>query len=378
MQREAAFARSLQAFVDVSVDGGAWDSALTAAQDALGVRGVIIQGLESFAGHKSAVFQKSSGVPVESLEPYQSHFIHLDVRAQQRHILAHGALVFDHAIGELAQLDRSEIYAELFRPFDIGRFAAVELGAPPSGEGAARNVFLTVLRHNNSDAPDAALSTQIMLLVHVVRGALRSAAAFAALRAESDAKSVALDHAAFGCVLLGEGGRVIEANAAARAIFARREGLSCRSGRLAVHDTLIQGAIEDACRLGRKSAQQAFTLRRMAPAKPLALMLTPLGRDIGGWLAGGAGLAATLFVVDPDTHVANADGLWRSIFDLTAAESAVAALLVQGLSTDEIAKQRGVSRGTVQTQMKRIHQKVDASSQGQTVARLLKAAPFRS
>lgn len=373
----AQFAEALQAFVDASVDGSGWCAPLSLAENALGVRGVILQGIESFAGQLSAAFETSASVPLESVDLYQRHYIDLDIRAEAGGATPHGVAIFDELVGEVSQLDRTEIYAGLYRPFDIGRFVGVRLGASEPAPGAERSLYLTVLRSNES-AADVALNEQTVALAHVVRGALRSAAAFSALRAESDTKSAALDRAPFGWILLGDNQSIIHMNTTGADIVSRADGLSCRAGRLVAHERGAQCAIERATARTneRVRAPYVFSLPRPGSQRPYVLMLSPLAYDLGSWLANGVRVAAALFVIDEHRNGAANDAIWRSVFGLSPAESHIAGLLAQGMSKDEIATARGVALATVQTQLKQIYAKLDVNSQAQAAARLLRSAPF--
>lgn len=371
------FAEALQAFVDASVDGGDWRGPLSLAEEALGVRGVMLHGMESFAGQRSAVFEMSAGLPSESVDVYQRHYINVDIRAEAGATVGAGALVVDEHLGDLRETDRSEIYTDLFRPFDIGRFVAVRLGPREHTCEGDRNLYLTVLRANNVEA-DTALNIQAFTLAHVVRGALRSAAAFASLRAENDAKAAALDSAPFGWVLLGEDQRIVHMNAAGAAILERNDGLSSQAGRLAANARIVQAALERATARSEDIIRppQIFPLPRPEQQRPYVLMVTPLRQDIGAWLAGGARVAAAVFIVDQDGGSEARDALWRAAFRLTDTEIRIARLLIQGASKDDIATARGVALATVQTQMKQMYVKLGVNSQAQAAALLLRSTPF--
>lgn len=373
----APFAEAMQAFVDTAVDGGDWRGPLTLAQHALGVRGVMIQGFETFAGQRSSVFEMSDGVPRESLEPYARDYIDRDIRVNLGFAAAAVAPVFDEMLGDVRDLDRTDIYAGLFRPFDIGRFVGIRLGEVELTPDSQRSLFLTVLRDNDAEM-DAALNDQAVALAHVVRGSLRSAAAFSALRAESDAKSAALNHAPFGWILLGEGQRILHMNTAGAAIVECGDGLSCRQGRLVAEERAIQRDLERAT----SRIEQALTAPKIMALpredkRPYGLMLAPVRYDVGAWLAGGVRVSAALFVIDQEqTGGPDRDVMWRTLFGLSPAETHVAALLAQGLSKEEIAVARGAALSTVQTQLKHIYVKLGVNSQTKAAALLFRSAPF--
>lgn len=370
------FSRALQAFVDASVDGLDWRDPLTRAEQAMGVRGVILQGIENFAGRMSAVFETSQSVPVESVERYQD-FLGRDIRANSGAAVPTGTPVTDEMLGDLAHLDRTDIYAGLFRPYDLGRFIGVRLGSAQPARGAERSLFLTVLRTNDS-AHNAALNAQAVALAHVVQGSLRSAAAFSALRAESDAKSAALDKSPFGWILVGERQSIIDLNKSGAQFLERNDGLSSQSGKLVVDDRNIQNALERATSTTASLVKlpERYALARRDFASPYILTIVPMRYDVGNWLAGGKRITAAVFIVDPLAKGIEREAIWRSAFGLTHAEADVARLFADGLSLPAIAAARSVSLTTVKVQMKRLYAKLGVNTQAQAAALLLRSAPY--
>jgi DNA-binding NarL/FixJ family response regulator len=69
----------------------------------------------------------------------------------------------------------------------------------------------------------------------------------------------------------------------------------------------------------------------------------------------------TLFLIDPQRQTRDGKDAWARLFKLTASESEVASLMLRGLSRREIADARGVSEGTVHTQMRALYAKLHVS-----------------
>lgn len=371
----AAFNSALSTFVDASVEGQGWGAALSKVESALDIRAAIMQGLETFEGRTTTVVEGSASLPPETVALYANEFAEVDVRATCRDRFAIGQPVFDEGVDDdLARLDRTPIYAELYRPYDVGRFVGIRL-IDSAANGRHNHIFFTLLRPNNASY-DAELNEAAITLAHVVRGALRSNSAFAALRDDDAIHADALDAASFGVIVLGADQQILRMNTAARRAVDSRDALVSRNGKLWFNDQAAQATLERMCDARRPAAQGrvTFAAPRPAPARNYGIVLTPLRPHVSAWLAPRA--VATAFIIDPDAKAASAEDLWRAVFQLTAAEAAVAKLLVSGCSESEIALMRGVARSTVHSQFKRIFEKLEVSSQAQAVSLLCRTAPI--
>ena len=97
--------------------------------------------------------------------------------------------------------------------------------------------------------------------------------------------------------------------------------------------------------------------------------VSPLDRDAAIW--GAQGTLAAILVTDgnggaqPDTEAL------RTFYGLTPAEAELTALLSRGLSLDEAADRRGVSRNTARGQLKRIFAKTRTNRQAELVRMVL-------
>lgn len=120
----------------------------------------------------------------------------------------------------------------------------------------------------------------------------------------------------------------------------------------------VSGSIDSA------SSFPAWDQERKAP---MIVHVVPLRGDRRDLFEGG--LALVLFTQASAPNQPNAQ-LIREIFDLTAAEARVAALLAQGRSVEQIANLHGVGQSTVRSQAKSILQKLGAHRQSEIAARL--------
>ena len=89
-----------------------------------------------------------------------------------------------------------------------------------------------------------------------------------------------------------------------------------------------------------------------------------------------AGVAAVLFVSDPEREVQTPEQFIRDLYGLTPAEARLAMLLGRGHTLNDAAGALGISRNTAHTHLSRIFMKTDTSRQSDLVRRLL-TAPAR-
>jgi DNA-binding CsgD family transcriptional regulator len=115
-------------------------------------------------------------------------------------------------------------------------------------------------------------------------------------------------------------------------------------------------------------------VRRSLDRRPLGVIVVPTPANVRALY--GHGGAVSLFLTDPERRVRlDARGL-RADYGLTAAETRVAELLVQGADVAGIGRRLGVSIHTVRSQVKRVLEKTATSRQSELVALLMRSAAF--
>lgn len=159
---------------------------------------------------------------------------------------------------------------------------------------------------------------------------------------------------ALGCAIfvLDDSRRLLRANSAASRLMAREKALRFVNGRFEPSPPSPSTAREwhEACRQG------AIALRRPAPHSPLVLRLTPLSASSA--VAKDWQRPLTLMVASGDRSIAERQSSLRIVFGLTQAESEVCtSICVEGLTPQACAESRGVSIGTIRSQIKSIHLK---------------------
>jgi DNA-binding CsgD family transcriptional regulator len=173
-------------------------------------------------------------------------------------------------------------------------------------------------------------------------------------------------------------GKVLHANAAAKALLSRRDGISTERGVLTAPRPAEARALGAA--LGRAAALADAGAWRPANAElspsvalarrggpPLSLVLFPLRPSSA--LRHEAPWPARVLAVfhDPAVVVRLDPGLIGTLYGLTPAEAALASALAGGTTLAEFAEARGCSEETARTHLKRVLDKTQTRRQAELV-----------
>jgi len=218
------------------------------------------------------------------------------------------------------------------------------------------------------------------LLPHVAK-AVEMGQVFGRLRRRYRAALAALDHVGLGLCVLDERGRVIVANTEADRILDAGHGLTrLASGALGCRDAVDGKALVAALTAatlslqGSRARAEALLAVRCTPdAEPLLIEISPL-RDHLGELDGDGG-EVLVQLIDIGNAGSCSVAPFAAAYALTEAETAVASLVLEGLTNPEIAESRGTGIDTVKTQVRNLMEKARATSRVTLVRAILKADP---
>ncbi|HVL79706.1 MAG TPA: helix-turn-helix transcriptional regulator [Sphingomicrobium sp.] len=163
-------------------------------------------------------------------------------------------------------------------------------------------------------------------------------------------------------------GRLVKANAAADAVLAFGQSLFIRNGVVRAISPPDEKQLHQAI---RKASQpdnpvaSAVAIGRSGP-NPTHVTVMPLRWDHGPRLA--------VLMLGLGEAPSATTGQLRTLFQLSSAEADLAIRLSQGASPAAIAAERGVSVGTVRSQLKSVYSKMQCSRQAEVVA-LIKSLP---
>ncbi|MBX3486109.1 hypothetical protein [Phenylobacterium sp.] len=185
---------------------------------------------------------------------------------------------------------------------------------------------------------------------------------------QSDLLQRALDGVAHGLVIADGFGKIMVANKRAEDLLKLGEGLTLQTGRLTTTDAASRERLAAALRSAAQwSGNRGDAMRLARPGRRPALrvLVAPLA---------GTRPAAIVIIEDPEDADPKLETTLRRLFDLTAAEAALARMLVDGLSPEQAAEARGVRMNTVRTQIQRLLAKTEATRLSDLI-RVLGRAP---
>jgi DNA-binding CsgD family transcriptional regulator/PAS domain-containing protein len=199
------------------------------------------------------------------------------------------------------------------------------------------------------------------------------------LEAKANSYAKALDRLPIGLMVIDSKGRVLQLNHSAQDILNLNDGLTLSANGLVAHRpqetnqlrALILGAISGLSGEG-VGFGGPMTLPRPSLQRPFQILVTPLRSSASlSWLGKAA---AAVFVSDPERQSATSETTLGKLFDLTPAESRLAASLMRGKDLREIAEEFELSRNTVRSQLRSLFDKTATRRQGELI-RLLWNSP---
>lgn len=301
-------------------------------------------------------------------------------RTLERGMNVTGNVYRDQDLVTDAEFEASVIYQEFLKPARIGReaigviFAGEENGNIP--------VICSCMRPFEEPYGQEHVDRLALVVPHLSRAL---GVMFRLRDAEFRVASslAALDKLSSGVLLFNVEGEVTFANTAAKRILDQADGLRQRSrtGRteaaeLLAGDAASQSALNAAIReaispdiFSTRHFSRALTIPRPSGKAAYTLHFSSLPAH-NEFDTGQDTPRAIAFLTDSATPLRlNAD-LLKSAYGLTAAEIRTAALMAEGLSLEETAREFGVSVNTIKTQLSQIYIKTNTNSRAK-LSRLL-------
>lgn len=220
----------------------------------------------------------------------------------------------------------------------------------------------------------------IGLLAPHIRQAARVRRAMADARALGASLAGLLENGRLGLIQLDRRGRIMEANARARDVLLKRDGLRDGGGVLtsghAGEDEELQRLLARALpRYGFQGAGGSMKITRRKTPTPLVLEIHPvrgMGVDRRARQVG-----ALVLVVDPARRPRIEPDLAVKFLGLTPAESRVAVAVATGQTVAGIADAVDCAESTVKTHLKRVYRKLGIRKQTELVQRILSLEALR-
>ena len=264
---------------------------------------------------------------------------------------------------EPGEVEHDALTRDFFRPNGLGHSAGT-ITHLPHGDMLC---FSVERRYDDGPVPAAALARLDGLRPHLVRAAML-AARLGLERARTAVDTLA--QLGFAASALDRDGRVLIANSAFEAAGAQ---WTTRAGeRLALLDTRADTMLRDALvSIEAPAGVRSIPLRNAAAPVRQVLHVLPVRRAAHDIFA----KAGAIVVVTSAVDRAGTPALLQVLFDLTAAEAALAQEIGQGRSLADIAARNGRTINTLRNQLKSVLEKTGCRRQAELTLLLARLAP---
>lgn len=352
---------------DAAADPALWESFLQ--ELARNVR-ADSAGLVMVDARKDLFFlSRSWNVDPEATRLYQAHYGSVDVWAQRGLLRPSGTVENSEALCAVSELQRTEIYNDLMRRFDIehGLFCVID-------NTQCRWASVSLYRGRSSTPFQYSENQVLRLLAPHLQRAFRLQSRFSELKNKSATLQQALDALQTGVIFLGSQGEIAVMNRCAERIVAQRDGLLATRNHLsaehAPESALLAATIQQAAATsnghGTSAGGTVLISRRMRP--PLQLLISPIHNSSAPT---SKPVATVVFINDPLQHTRPNQTALQTGYRLTPAECRVSLLLSDGRTLKEIADMIGVTQNTIRSQIKSIFSKTGVRRQGELIRLLL-------
>lgn len=358
---DAVVSDVLESIYAAALDPGRWPEALEQLSQAVGGLGTLILPLHV-----------SSGIPTiqsasldESTEAYRRDWWRYDCRSEAgkaRNVTS--GIFTDHDVLDANAMRRDPFYQEFLRPHGLGAFIC-NLSMPTPHQVVSVSVQRELRR---GDFERSEMDRFALLGSHAARAIAISTKLTDVLRINRSLLS-AMDHLAFGTIVLKADRTVAFVNNAARALLGRT--MMVRSGRIvasnAANQRLLDGVMESAMKAGAGLNPSSILLSRAREGlAPLHIQALPISGDTSERLEMVAlGPGVLLLLHDLGANSAHGVGHHLIQLGLTPGQARVAEAVGSGLTPREAAAKWGLSEGTVRTVLKAVFERLGVSRQSQ-------------
>lgn len=274
----------------------------------------------------------------------------------------------------LTELRQSAYYREFMQPADLVQVLGIDV---PRERGPG--IFLRALR-GEGEPPFSATDRQLFNLLGPHLEQLQSwldqtrRQGFELGIYDSIASRLEL-----ATVLVDRQGRILHCNPVARALLRSSPLVTERKGKLAALRRGDQGRLQTLLSesgQGRNAPTLAPALRLgdEDPAHDLYLVVKPLsGERTAGVHPDEGGPHLAVYISTPEILSPEQQGLLQQLFDFTPSEAQLAIALANGMSLDQIAEERCVTRNTLRTHLRGTFQKTGVNQQSALVSLVLRS-----
>ncbi len=284
-----------------------------------------------------------------------------------------GKVVSLHEFIGREQLLDSDFYRLCMVPSDLWDILGADMHVP--GELEARLRVSRTRQQTQFTETDKRLCAAV--LPHLER-AIRIHARMNRIESERALYAGAMGQLAVATILLDETGKVINSNARADTLLARKQGLLLKENHLCLgtdeqtHNlhAMITEVLKNQ-KQGKAGMVEALRVPRGEGINDLGLVIRPVPAK--EWSEGKAVPSVAIFISDPDDATEAPVQVITKLFGFTPTEAALAILLAKGMTLDEAAGSLHVSRNTVRTHLRSVFAKTGVSRQSMLIRLILQS-----
>ena len=362
-----SFNRLVGDIYEAALNHAHWSVALARISHCLNARSAILRAQDLHT--KEVGTYVLHNLAPEYQEQYKAHYVHVDPLVPAVAKLPVGSIT--QTITYMPEsFFKSEFYNDFARPQGMGHTMGCILSR--NNSQLAVMGLHRVDRRGNYDPHELAL---LELLIPHLQRALQVNRRLWQLTGEVNATHDALHRLTIGVILVDASGKPLFLNKQAEAIVAAGNGLTLSKNILRAptwsETQTLHKLIFDAAQAPQRSGG-GMSVSGPGLAQPLSILVTPVGKEQDkAFQLDNARVAAALFFGSAGQQLEFfLEGLIR-LYGLTRAEARLAAALANGHSLEKIAKQFGVSKHTVRSQLKSCFRKTGTNRQTELVKLML-------
>jgi DNA-binding CsgD family transcriptional regulator len=359
---------------EAALDNDLWPGVLIKLADAMGAAQVAMPSMDLRANVVATIAPRLDPDLLTSWKEYWAFRDPVLARAIRR---PGGEIYTLDSLMPREEFAATPVFNELWLP---AQYSLATLGANLLVE----DQFTALICFSNAPGKDSLTAEQMRIfeavLWHLTR-ALRINRLLWELELKHVAATERLDTLQQGALLVDASGRVVRANAAAKAMLDDRGGIFLDKGRLAaaagsdILQRTIASCAQTTLALGGPGGE--LKIPRQRPRSPLYATVTPLRSkarltDVP-WIGVGTPVAIVT-VRDPEIDRRRQEVNLRHRFGLSAAESGLATEILKGDGRAAAARRRGISTATAKTHLSSIFEKTGTHRQAELIRLLLDAA----
>ncbi|MGJ4889543.1 helix-turn-helix transcriptional regulator [Bradyrhizobium sp. HKCCYLRH3099] len=350
---------------DAALDASRWPDVVGRAGRFVGGQVASIFSKSPIAGGGDVLCQ--SGIDPHYCRLYFEKYVKLDPATTGQYFAEVGQPIAVSDLMPQDELRESRFYQEWAAPQGMVDFISTVID-----KSATTAALFGVFRFEQDGLADDAARMRMQLIAPHIRRAVLVGRLIDLKSAEAQAFGAALERMTVGVGLVDRLGRLVHANAAARALLEAGDPLFTRDGRVAVRDGRSDQALQDLitrcaagdAALGTGGSAMLMTAQDGTHHIAHVLPLTSHARRAVGRMVEAT---AAIFVRNAALEPPQAPELIAKAYRLTPAELRVLLGIVDVGGVPEVADLLGVAETTIKTHLRRVFTKTGAARQADLV-----------